>query len=401
MTLFTKPINDIVYDDVISFCQQGLGEGINLDYKKDFPQNEGLEKTIAAFANTSGGIIIIGVEDKDSKPKLPFEGIEFRDKLEERVWQIILANIYPPVLPEIRICPQKENKTFIVIRVAQSNETPHALFNNTSTFIRTGNINKPEELATMEQIEWLKIRRKKSEDLRESLHARAEERYQNICESKKAKIEFGELTLSISPLYPQKPLFTVEEIEDLLANIKVTNRNSSEFPPPQTLMNLQPVQDGMGGFYFQKSSNFVMHLEVNKFGLVFYKLDIGQEEINKEKTVKQVYISWILSVLSLALRAVFKLYKKVGFWGLVQVAVSVDKILGIRVTLSPSDYGREYYQENHSDKQLSWEFVFSVSQFDDSSFLKNKLVEFGKDVAWSLGFKTNENTIEQYLGQIP
>ena len=144
-----------------------------------------------------------------------------------------------------------------------------------------------------------------------------------------------------------------------------------------------------------------MHLEVNKFGLVFYKLDIGQEEINKEKTVKQVYISWILSVLSLALRAVFKLYKKVGFWGLVQVAVSVDKILGIRVTLSPSDYGREYYQENHSDKQLSWEFVFSVSQFDDSSFLKNKLVEFGKDVAWSLGFKTNENTIEQYLGQIP
>jgi len=64
MSIFTEPINEISYENVISFCQQGIGESVNLDYKKDFPAS-GLEKTISAFANTFGGVIIIGVEDKD------------------------------------------------------------------------------------------------------------------------------------------------------------------------------------------------------------------------------------------------------------------------------------------------------------------------------------------------
>ena len=67
--LFTKEITKITYQDVVDFCNQQISESINLDYKKAFPAN--LEKTIAAFANTMGGLIVIGVEDKDSKPKLP------------------------------------------------------------------------------------------------------------------------------------------------------------------------------------------------------------------------------------------------------------------------------------------------------------------------------------------
>ena len=95
MTIFTKPINGNILPNVIAFCEQDIGESVNLDYKKDFPSS-GLEKTISAFANTFGGVIIIGVEDKDSKPKPPFEGIEYKDRLEERVWNIIVDNIYPP-----------------------------------------------------------------------------------------------------------------------------------------------------------------------------------------------------------------------------------------------------------------------------------------------------------------
>lgn len=159
MSIFTKPILEISYQDVIAFCQQGIGESVNLDYKKDFPSS-GLEKTISAFANSFGGVILIGVEDEDSKPKPPFEGIEYKDRLEERVWNIIVDNIYPPVFPEIRVCPPCNNKTFVTIRVPQSNETPHAIYNNTQVYVRTGNRNKPEDLATVEQIEWLRNRRR-------------------------------------------------------------------------------------------------------------------------------------------------------------------------------------------------------------------------------------------------
>ncbi|MBZ9572486.1 ATP-binding protein [Patescibacteria group bacterium] len=67
--LFTKEITKITYQDVVEFCNQRIAESINLDYKKDFPRD--LEKSISAFANTTGGLIIIGVEEEDSKPKLP------------------------------------------------------------------------------------------------------------------------------------------------------------------------------------------------------------------------------------------------------------------------------------------------------------------------------------------
>ncbi len=67
--LFTKDITQITYEDVFIFCNQRLPESVHLDYKRDFPRN--LEKTIAAFANTMGGLVIIGVEDDDGKPKLP------------------------------------------------------------------------------------------------------------------------------------------------------------------------------------------------------------------------------------------------------------------------------------------------------------------------------------------
>src|SRR3989339_276494 len=108
--LFTKPIEQISYDDVVLFCEQQISEGINLDYKYDFPNN--LEKTIAAFANTFGGLVIIGVEDKDSKPKLPANGIKYVRGLQERVIKIILDNISPPIFPEIQVCPPKNDFTF-------------------------------------------------------------------------------------------------------------------------------------------------------------------------------------------------------------------------------------------------------------------------------------------------
>ena len=217
--IFTMPKDEIGYDDVVSFCSQKVKEGMSLDYKRDFPSE--LEKTISAFGNTFGGIIIIGVEDDDSKPKPPYQGIGYKEGLEEKVQNIILDNIYPPIFPEITVCPPKDGKTFVVIRVPQSNETPHAIHNEKRVYIRTGNRNKPEDLATVGRIEWLTNKRKKSEEMRELLYSRAKERYQNICKSRNVEIKFAELTLSFAPLYPQKPLMSVDEIRTICNEIKV------------------------------------------------------------------------------------------------------------------------------------------------------------------------------------
>ena len=85
--LYTKRITDIEWNDVVDFCNQRIQEGATLDYKKDFPNN--LQKTIASFANTMGGIILIGVdEDNENKPILPVDGIIFERGISEKIMNL-------------------------------------------------------------------------------------------------------------------------------------------------------------------------------------------------------------------------------------------------------------------------------------------------------------------------
>jgi len=167
--LYSKPITEVKWEDIIDFCNQQIVEGATLDYKQDFPKD--LSKTIAAFANTMGGIILLGIAESDeSKPLLPIQGIPFERGLSEKVMSMILSNITPPIIPEIQICSNEDkSRAVIVIRIPQSNQTPHAINNNTRVYIRTGNRNKYEELISIDKLQWLLNNRNKSILFREEL----------------------------------------------------------------------------------------------------------------------------------------------------------------------------------------------------------------------------------------
>ena len=57
-SIFSLPIEAIKYEDILSFCDKQMEEGVDLDYKADWPND--LEKVICSFANTQGGIALIG-----------------------------------------------------------------------------------------------------------------------------------------------------------------------------------------------------------------------------------------------------------------------------------------------------------------------------------------------------
>ncbi len=120
--IYDKPTQDINWQDVEEFCRQGIAENTYLDYKEDFPNN--LAKTIAAMANTLGGIIFIGIkEDAESKPITPLKGIQFQRGLSERVTNIILSNITPPVFPEVGVCTNDDSTlALILINIPQSHQ---------------------------------------------------------------------------------------------------------------------------------------------------------------------------------------------------------------------------------------------------------------------------------------
>ena len=156
MHLYNKAITSITWDDIERFCGQAIAENTYLEYKGDFPND--LAKTIAAMANTLGGLILIGVEEMDSgTPKLPLKGIAADRGLEERVLNIILDSMSPPIIPEIATCANTGgDKAIVLVRVPQSEHAPHALHRNSAVYIRTGKRTKPEDLADLDRIDWLR-----------------------------------------------------------------------------------------------------------------------------------------------------------------------------------------------------------------------------------------------------
>jgi hypothetical protein len=96
-------------------------EGFLLDFKQDW--SESALHTVAAFANTFGGLLLLGVSDKDSRPE-DIIGISWPGELKNRIASIVSANIVPCPSFEIGECalPADPAMKVCVVRVKESPE---------------------------------------------------------------------------------------------------------------------------------------------------------------------------------------------------------------------------------------------------------------------------------------
>lgn len=176
MSLWNKRLSKIDFTDLDEFCKAGYTEGVQLDYKREIPKD--LAKLAAAFANTRGGLILLGVEadTTTNKPKdWPCKGMESKSGISEQIMQICRDAIYPPIMPEISPViddPNNAKRVFMVVRVDESPQAPHSIQNSTKVYIRTRDANHPIELADLGRIAFLIERRKEPNAFREQLLSR-------------------------------------------------------------------------------------------------------------------------------------------------------------------------------------------------------------------------------------
>ena len=339
--IYSKLINEIQWSDVEDFCRQGIKEGAFLDYKQDFPSQ--LEKTISAMANTFGGIIIIGVEeDKENKPIVPVEGIAFKRGLSERVISIILANLTPPVFPEIQVCTNETGeKALVVIRIPQSHQTPHAISNNTKVYLRTGDINNPEELATIDDVNWLNDHRSKSVDLRETLYQQAEMRYKafynrvlTLLTAQGERIQettSGIFTISTCPTYPHTVYRNPSQLSGIHEKIRIHDYfgTSGFFPPEDRLARgmVTLVQDGVVFVRYTNQAECVLYTAVNSQGLYFFRQSIRQSPASEENPSRDLLSGGeIVARIDEFLDTAENLYRVFGYWGYIDIEISLTKI---------------------------------------------------------------------------
>lgn len=72
-----------------------------LEFKRDLSSPEGVLPTLVAFANTSGGVVLVGVEDRTRHVR----GVREPLDLEERLANLISDLIVPRLVPELEIVP--------------------------------------------------------------------------------------------------------------------------------------------------------------------------------------------------------------------------------------------------------------------------------------------------------
>jgi hypothetical protein len=108
-------------------------EGEDLDYKQEhYSQDdrgrEELAKDIAAFANHTGGLLVIGMAESKGVPSKVFD-VELDDARLRHIRQVIMANTAPPVPYEpIPIHnPDASGTGFLLLAVPRSPASPHAV----------------------------------------------------------------------------------------------------------------------------------------------------------------------------------------------------------------------------------------------------------------------------------
>lgn len=407
MNLFRQSLESIGWSDVLTFCEQREAEGATLDYKLMIPKD--IERTVAAMANTLGGFIIVGVdEDKEAKPVLPITGLEFKRGLIEQITSKCVDNIYPPVLPEMHLV-SKDDRALVLIRIAQSRDAPHAIGNSTRVYVRTGRQNSPEELASLDRILWLHNRRKKSEDFREWLFARASTRYKLIQAGKVPGIPASAepesanciLTLALSPVYPDATTAVRSpDLQQIRSRITITDPmgTSNEFPIQGDGTINRVVEDGVimhwpGGLGLR-----TYHTHLNIHGLYFYRQTLLYLPPERHKAGNNDHFMRSSEIVDRAYSVLIsskKFYDEIGYHGPLSFQLHLENMIGYRMLVGlsaiPNDDNSLRYSTDPEVRALT--YTDTRQLLSDRAILVESLV---RRVAWAYDYDFNAELIERY-----
>lgn len=124
-------------------------EGKTLEFKENLQSLQGIVKTIIAFANTAGGVLVIGVEDKTRK----VVGVDNPLAQEERLASVINDSIAPLLMPDIETQIYRK-KELIIINVPHGTG-PYFLKSagpEKGTYVRLGSTNRVADIAALQSL---------------------------------------------------------------------------------------------------------------------------------------------------------------------------------------------------------------------------------------------------------
>ena len=107
-----------------SLIDSKIKETLNLEYKRKLPEHVKFDKKVSSFENGLGGILILGIDEKNT---LPFRLYPLTPDLGETIENIIITSIDPALPFKITTInsTKEKDKKYYVLYIPKSSNGPH------------------------------------------------------------------------------------------------------------------------------------------------------------------------------------------------------------------------------------------------------------------------------------
>jgi len=399
LNILLKNIYEASFDDVVDFCKEENIEGTTLDYKKDIPRD--LAKHFAAFSNTLGGIIIIGVEE-DPETGLPVKwtGIPNEGKLIERIQQFAM-NVTPIPSFRVRVVENNKNKkVFVLIKIFEGSEPPYTTLGSSNIMLRTGNISTHLTQANKEELQRLYNKRNKADSLRKVSNAevhrlfntankRADsEREQLIksTEGEEAKSIYSKSLLDhaclattiVQPYSPDRTILPRTEIKNGIEKIRI----KQDYPP----FIVETVPGGVFWHGWGHYNGIISAGALYEDGLVFTAIDVRYDDEGKKLLVLYQLAKNIYETMLLA----SNYYKFAAHNGTLRLDIHIDKTgkLHTRRIQLPNMFSfEEISSKPLRNDAYSWEIEIDTNELSNMDQRVESFKILMSEIYWDLGLE--------------
>jgi predicted HTH transcriptional regulator len=217
MSIFDKLTSALTTQDLADLLEAGAVETVRLEYKRAAPPKDEALKKLTSFANTYGGIMIIGAEAGNDGKLTALPGVDPAPGIKQQLIQWCYDGVYPPLQPYISDAiptPTNPAKACYVVYVEESEEAPHFLDGRRGVYVRSDEFSQlfRPELATYEELQHLANRRQVLVERKMAQSVKAQTRFETH-----ARIHYrntpgavGDIgatsLLQIIPVYPARQL---------------------------------------------------------------------------------------------------------------------------------------------------------------------------------------------------
>jgi hypothetical protein len=343
MSIYTKPISELTTADLDELLQANAVENIRLEFKLTVPAKDETLKKLSSFANTFGGLVVIGAQANSADGRIQaLPGVAAVNGYKQRIMQWSFDEVDPPLIVEVSDpipAPGNASKFCYVISIAESDAGPHFINGRKGIWIRTDEFsnNFDAQLANENEIRHLLDRRRLVRERRSGLIERARKRFSTYLGKKHTDKEGNKTKIGpllefwMAPRFPSKTLVVQENLQKIVQQ-QYMNWRGGIFPD---FTRNQFTSQHESVIVLDTPALRTGYFELNTWGLVYYGLKLDTKHFEAES----IHTFELAGAILLFLSHAAEMYKHLGYSGPLVLDVNLGSFLDVPLVHAMDGFG--------------------------------------------------------------